>query len=395
MPSLAHLVNPATIQRLAVVGLYIPQLDKMMEQSRPKAQSLLRWYDRHRRDLPWRAAAGERPDPYAVWLSEIMLQQTTVPVVKDAYTSFLKRWPDVADLARASSEDVMKAWAGLGYYSRARNLHACAQHIMRDYQGRFPQTEEALRALPGIGPYTAAAIAAIAFDQHAIVIDGNVERVITRLFAINRPKHLAKADIYKGTALITPKKRSGDFAQAMMDLGSMICTPRSPSCAQCPWVTCCQAYAQGTPDAFPVKQPKTQRPQRQGAIFVARSSTGFILMRTRPSKGLLGGMNDFPSTDWTDKNASDLSPKDAPFRAPWKHVGDVEHVFSHFALQLRVYCVDGVARKTRDADHFWVKQDAVKDQALPSLMQKVWERAADVFADQKKTARHTQGRAAR
>lgn len=351
----------------------------MPELPSPKAAALLRWYDRHRRDLPWRAKAGHRPDPYAVWLSEIMLQQTTVPVVKNYYISFLQRWPRVEDLARAPVDAVMKAWAGLGYYARARNLHTCAKDVVSRFNGHFPEHEDELLTLPGIGPYTAAAIAAIAFDQYAVVIDGNVERVVARLFAIPEPKNRAKAAIRAGAETITPKKRCGDFAQAMMDLGSSICTPRAPLCDQCPWRAACQAYGMGQAEAFPVKAEKAARPQRYGAVFVARDKASHILMRLRPTNGLLGGMDDFPSSAWTQKNASDLSTKNAPLRAHWVHIGDVDHVFSHFALQLRVYCADGVARCKVSADQRWVPYEDVGHQALPSVMKKVWQRASDYF----------------
>jgi A/G-specific adenine glycosylase len=292
----------------------------------------------------------------------------------------------VHDLARAKTEDVMQAWAGLGYYSRARNLHACAKAVVQLHHGRFPSAEPDLLALPGIGPYTAAAIRAIAFDQPAIVIDGNVERVIARLLALPQPKKSAYAQIRAAVETIAPKKRSGDFAQAMMDLGAMICTPRSPSCTRCPWRLGCAAFAQGRAEAFPVKAPKSARPQRLGAVFVLRDRRAQVLVRRRPPKGLLGGMDDFPSSDWTQANAKDLSLAQAPFDADWHHVGDVEHVFSHFALRLRVYCADRVTRRARPElkapSYRWVDGAVVAQQALPSLMQKVWQRAQGFFDQQ-------------
>src|SRR5947209_10455714 len=257
------------------------------------AAELLGWYDRHRRRLPWRAEPGARPDPYAVWLSEIMLQQTTVAAVQKYFRAFLSRWPNVADLAAAPAEEVMKEWAGLGYYARARNLHACAKAVVRDHDGGFPQSEEALLALPGIGPYTAAAIAAIAFDQRAVVVDGNVERVVARLAAIDIPLPQGKPAIRAATEALTPDSRPGDFAQAMMDLGATICTPQRPACALCPLREFCRAFARGIEEQVPVKAVKPERPLRAGSIFVLRAGEK-VLVRTRPPRGLLGGMTEFP-----------------------------------------------------------------------------------------------------
>src|SRR5262249_21186123 len=251
--------------------------------------------------LPWRTVPPALPDPYAVWLSEIMLQQTTVPTVKAYYEKFLAKWPRVADLAAAPLEEVLAAWAGLGYYARARNLHACAKEVVARFEGRFPATEKDLLTLPGIGPYTAAAIAAIAFDQRAVVIDGNVERILTRLFVIEEPLPKSKRLIYERGELLTPQARTGDFAQGMMDLGASICTPSRPKCFLCPYHPDCQAYALGDPERYPVKLPKKERPKRWGTIFYARTHSGLVLVRTRPSKGLLGGMTEFPGSDWVTR----------------------------------------------------------------------------------------------
>jgi len=282
------------------------------EKQNDAAALLLAWYDRSRRRLPWRAEPGERADPYAVWLSEIMLQQTTVQAVKPYYQRFLALWPKVGDLAAAPVEDVMKEWAGLGYYSRARNLHACAKTVAGELGGVFPSDEAGLRALPGIGPYTAAAIAAIAFGKRAVVVDGNVERVVARLNSIAEPMPGAKPLIRARMDAITPDRRAGDFAQAMMDLGATICTPKKPACAICPLTELCSARAAGDPDRYPVRGAKAERPRRFGAIFYVRRADGCVLVRTRPPKGLLGGMSEFPGSTWSAdfdaRSARDLAP---------------------------------------------------------------------------------------
>ncbi|MBV9066399.1 MAG: A/G-specific adenine glycosylase, partial [Methylobacteriaceae bacterium] len=257
------------------------------------ASELLAWYDRHRRRLPWRAEPGAPADPYAVWLSEIMLQQTTVAAVQKYFRVFMSRWPTLTNLAEAPVEEVMKEWAGLGYYARARNLHACAKAVARDHGGRLPDTESALLALPGIGPYTAAAIAAIAFDRRAVVIDGNVERVVARLAAIETPLPQGKGAIRAAADQITPAVRPGDFAQAVMDLGATICTPQRPACALCPLRGHCRAFARGEQDRLPVKASKAERPLRAGDVFVLRARDQ-VLVQTRAPRGLLGGMTQFP-----------------------------------------------------------------------------------------------------
>ena len=248
----------------------------------PSPRALLAWYDRHRRRLPWRAGPGEGAEPYAVWLSEIMLQQTTVAAVKSYFEKFLTRWPTVADLANADTADVMAAWAGLGYYARARNLHACAKVVATDHGGCFPDTEQALRALPGIGPYTAAAIAAIAFDRKAVVVDGNVERVMARVFGVIEPPPKSKPRLVELAARLTPARRPGDYAQAVMDLGATICTPRSPACSLCPWMAPCVARAKGIAETLPRKIAKAPTPTRHGVAFWMVRGDGAVLLRRRP-----------------------------------------------------------------------------------------------------------------
>src|SRR5579871_4917802 len=273
---------------------------------------LLAWYDRHRRVLPWRPPAGRRADPYAVWLSEIMLQQTTVKAVGPYFERFLARWPDVTALGRASLDDVLRMWAGLGYYSRARNLHACAVAVLRDHNGVFPDSEEGLRSLPGIGPYTAAAIAAIAFDHHTMPVDGNIERVVSRLFAVEEPLPQAKPRIQDLASTLLGPSRAGDSAQALMDLGATICTPKKPACALCPLSEDCVARAQGTQETFPRKAAKKTGALRRGAAFVVTRG-GELLVRTRAEKGLLGGMTEVPGSEWRagqdDKAALSQAPE--------------------------------------------------------------------------------------
>ncbi|MDO8421353.1 MAG: A/G-specific adenine glycosylase [Parvibaculum sp.] len=338
---------------------------------RPVAPALLRWYDKHARVLPWRSRPGEHADPYAVWLSEIMLQQTTVATVGKYFRDFMQRWPTVEQLAAAPIDDVMKRWAGLGYYSRARNLHACAVMVAHDYNGQFPDDEAALQKLPGIGPYTAAAITAIAFGKRATVIDGNVDRVVTRLFAIEMPLPLSKPEIRAQAETLTPDKRAGDFAQAMMDLGATICTPKSPSCNRCPLTEVCDAYAQGIADTLPRRAPKKPRPVRHGACFFVTRPDGAVLLRKRVAKGLLGGMMEVPTTPWLDAAAEDYS-EFAPLKAKWKkRMGLVEHTFTHFHLILTVFVGAAGAKEAAKAGGVWTAQDELAGEALPSLMRKV------------------------
>jgi A/G-specific adenine glycosylase len=346
----------------------------------PQPTALLAWYDRHRRKLPWRMPAGTRADPYRVWLSEIMLQQTTVKAVAPYYVRFLERWGDVRALAATPLDDVLKAWAGLGYYARARNLHACARAVVEHHGGRFPASEAELRTLPGIGDYTAAAIAAIAFDVPATPVDGNIERVVTRLYAIKTPLPAAKPEIRRLAATLTPPRRAGDFAQAMMDLGATICSPKRPACALCPWNDVCVAHARGDAELFPFRTPKREGALRRGAAFVARRADGFLLMRTRPAKGLLGAMTEVPTTEWAQNFAEAGALEDAPrfaatkTRKPiaWRRVaGVVRHVFTHFPLELSVYTADIPARTAAPAGMRWVPLDQLAGEALPSLMRKV------------------------
>jgi A/G-specific adenine glycosylase len=333
------------------------------------AVQLLAWYDRHRRRLPWRAEPGTRADPYAVWLSEIMLQQTTVAAVQKYFRAFMARWPTVADLADAPVEEVMKEWAGLGYYARARNLHACAKAVASDHGGQFPRTEQALLSLPGIGPYTAAAIAAIAFDQCAVVVDGNVERVVARLVAIETPLPQAKSAIRAAAAAITPDARPGDFAQAMMDLGATICMPQRPACALCPVREFCRACVLGEQERLPIKAVKPERPLRAGNIFVLRAGDK-VLVRTRAPRGLLGGMTEFPGSDWLSAGAPQCREIAFPTEACWKRLpGRVEHVFSHFALHLTVYTAEWGKGAAPEGMRF-IRISDLRREGLPSVMLK-------------------------
>lgn len=328
------------------------------------AADLLDWYDRNARDLPWRAPPGApAPDPYRVWLSEIMLQQTTVAAVRSYFEHFTTRWPTVEALAQADDAAVMAAWAGLGYYARARNLLACARLVATAHGGRFPDSEEGLRALPGVGAYTAAAIAAIAFGRRAVVIDANVERVTARLFAAEVPKQALRPH----ADAITPDARSGDFAQAMMDLGAMICTPRAPRCMFCPLGRHCRGKAE--PERYPLKAPKPVRPVRRGSIYWLEDE-GHVLLRRRPPKGLLGGMIALPSGPWTD---DDPGLADAPVDGPWRLVGHVRHVFTHFALEAAVY--RGDITRTAVIDGEWWPVERLEEAGLPTLFAKAAARA--------------------
>jgi A/G-specific adenine glycosylase len=343
------------------------------------AARLLAWYDRHHRDLPWRVAPaalarGERPDPYRVWLSEVMLQQTTVEAVKPYFHAFTERWPDVKALAAADPDDVMKAWAGLGYYSRARNLRKCAEFVAVRHDGRFPDTVAGLSQLPGIGGYTAAAIAAIAFDRPAAVVDGNVERVVARLEAIETPLPEAKAAIRAAVEALVPDRRPGDFAQAMMDLGATVCTPKRPSCMICPLNGDCAALASGDPELFPRRVARAERPQRVGAAFVAMRSDGAVLLRKRSEDGLLGGMAEVPGTGWTARRDGVTDISGAPFPAEWRLAGRVSHVFTHFALDLAVFRAD-VGGLPAPPGCWWTAAEALHGEALPTVMKKAIEAA--------------------
>lgn len=324
--------------------------------------SLLAWYDRSARRLPWRAPPGTPPaDPYRVWLSEVMLQQTTVAAVGRYFAEFTRRWPTVTALAAAEDAEVMAAWAGLGYYARARNLLACARAVAAD-GGAFPDTEAGLRALPGIGDYTAAAIAAIAFDRRAVVVDANVERVVARLFSIDQPLPAAKPAIRAAAATITPAARAGDFAQAMMDLGATICTPRRPACALCPLRPHCMGFRDGDPERLPVKTARAARPTRKGTAFWLEAD-GHVLLVRRPDKGMLGGMRALPSGPWTD---ADPGLEGAPVAADWQPAGNVAHVFTHFALDLAVVVGTGDG----DGHGEWWPVDRIGEAGLPTLFAK-------------------------
>jgi A/G-specific adenine glycosylase len=333
------------------------------------ARRLLAWYDRHRRRLPWRAAPGKRADPYHVWLSEIMLQQTTVAAVGPYFRDFIQRWPNVEDLAAAELDRVLHAWQGLGYYARARNLHRTARIVIEQHGGGFPDNEEALLELPGVGAYTAAAIAAIAFGKSATPVDGNIERVIARLFAVREPLPEAKTELRRLARMLTPRNRAGDFAQAMMDLGATVCLARRPKCLLCPIAADCQGYAKGIAEELPARSPKRPRPLRHGAVFWAVRRDGAVLLRRRPEKGLLGGMMEFPSSEWRAKpwrEGEALAA--APLLSEWSALpGLVRHGFTHFELELRVFA--GRVRTKKDG--VWCAIDRLPEMALPTLMKKV------------------------
>ena len=345
----------------------------------PRPAPILSWYDRNRRQLPWRAQPGEEIDPYRVWLSEIMLQQTTVKAVSPYYARFLSRWPDLAALAAAPLEEVLQVWAGLGYYARARNLHACARTIRDHHDGKFPSGCEALRALPGIGAYTANAIAAIAFDQPVVAVDGNVERIVARLFAIADPWPAAKSRIHALAQALAPPERAGDFAQALMDLGATICTPQRPACALCPWKACCKAHQRDDPQTFPRRPRKREGLLRRGAAFFVRRADGAVLVRTRAPHGLLGGMTELPTTAWTPAfdpvRAIDEAPRLFPGgdeSAAWRRLpGRVTHVFTHFPLELVVYAAEVAARTPAPPGMRFLDPPALKEAALPTVMRKV------------------------
>ena len=349
-----------------------PETDHETAADRPAA--LLAWYDRHRRKLPWRALPGVAADPYAVWLSEIMLQQTTVRAVGPYFEKFLARWPSVTDLGNASLDDVLRMWAGLGYYSRARNLHACAVAVTRDHGGRFPDTEEGLRALPGVGPYTAAAIAAIAFDRHTMPVDGNIERVVSRLYAVEDELPKAKPRIKELAETLLAGSRAGDSAQALMDLGATICTPKKPACALCPLMQGCAARLRGDAESFPRKAAKKTGELRRGAAFVVIRGDS-VLVRTREAKGLLGGMTEVPGSDWfaghDDADAKAQAPQVKDLSRWNRKAGVVSHVFTHFPLELVVYTAHAPPGTRAPAGMRWAKIATLQDEALPNLMRKV------------------------
>ncbi|MGZ8306054.1 MAG: A/G-specific adenine glycosylase [Allosphingosinicella sp.] len=319
------------------------------------SDALLRWFAVDKRRLPWRAEGKARPDPYRVWLSEIMLQQTTCAHAAPYFESFTTRWPTVEALAAAPEGEVMAAWAGLGYYARARNLIACARTVAGDPDGRFPDSEEGLRKLPGVGRYTAAAIAAIAFGRRAVVVDANVERIVARLFAVETALPAAREEIYRLAGSITPESEAGDFAQAMMDLGATICTPRSPDCGRCPLAFLCAARAMGDPRAYPRKAARAPRPKREGIAYWLEHE-GHVLLVRRPAKGLLGGMLALP----TDGEGP-------PADARWTEAGSVDHVFTHFELTMKLLCA---AAETRPSGTWW-PIERIGEAGLPTLFAKL------------------------
>lgn len=341
------------------------------------AKTLLNWYRREHRQLPWRAAPGQLADPYSAWLSEIMLQQTTVAAVRPYFQKFMERWPTVQALAAASREEVLAAWAGLGYYARARNLHRCAEMVVDEYGGQFPDTEARLLNLPGVGAYTAAAIAAIAFGRKASPVDANIERVVARLFAIETPLPKAKAEIRLTAATLVPSRSAGDFAQAMMDLGAGVCLSRTPRCSVCPLNSFCRAAALGHPETLPMRLAKSERPTRHGVAFVVTRRDGALLLQRRPPQGLLGGMMEIPSTPWRARLwHGDELMSFAPVPASWTKVeGEVTHTFTHFHLKLRVMvAVYRGASATLGRE--WCAPDQLDHIGLPSVMRKICHHAS-------------------
>ncbi len=326
--------------------------------------ALLDWYDAHGRTLAWRSPPGATaPDPYRVWLSEVMLQQTTTPHATPYFQAFTARWPSVRDLAAAEDGDVMAAWAGLGYYARARNLLACARAVASDHGGVFPDTEAALLALPGVGAYTAAAVAAIAFDRPANVVDGNVERVMARLFAVETPLPAAKPELRRLAGSLVADDRPGDWAQALMDLGATVCRPGKPLCMLCPLTSWCAGFKSGAPERWPLKTKKAERPHRTGTAWVLRDAGGRVALVRRPDKGLLGGMTGLPTSDWS----VEAGPAVPPVSGDWRDAGAVEHVFTHFSLSLSVRTATG------QGDFLWTDPDEAL-RSLPTVFRKALER---------------------
>jgi A/G-specific adenine glycosylase len=333
----------------------------------------LQWWDRCRRTLAWRAEPGEAPAPYRVWLSEVLLQQTTAQAAAPYYQAFIVRWPRVEDLAAAPIEDVISAFAGLGYYSRARNLHACAKEIARR-GGRFPSEEAELRALPGIGAYTAAAIAAIAFGRQTVPVDGNIARILARLVAVEKPIARARADLAAAARSLAPSNRAGDFAQALMDIGATLCRPRNPSCGACPLAQDCAAFQTGAPEAYPRRAQAKARPRRQGLVFFARRADGAFLARRRPPHGLLASTVELPGTPWTAEGPPDGVREAPPIAVRWQRLpGTVEQAFTHFALELTVYA--GTFEGVPPAGCFWISSDATGPAGFSAVMRKAVEHA--------------------
>lgn len=343
----------------------------MKKQAVPTLQSqLLGWFARNRRVMPWRALQGQRPDPYHVWLSEIMLQQTTVATVGPYFLKFVQKWPTVNHLARAKLDDVLTAWAGLGYYARARNLHKCAVMVSKQLKGKFPETVEGLLELPGIGPYTAAAITSIAFDQFAVAVDGNVERVVSRFFAIEAPLPLSKPAIReKAAVLAKDNKHPGDFTQAFMELGATVCTPRKPKCGLCPWKEDCAARKKGIAEKLPRKLAKTDKPVRYGKVFWISDREGRFLIHKREGQGLYEGMYQLPTTDWvTDKAAAKKLASPVKISGLEPFGAEVRHSLTHFDLILEIW--HGSNTKNPQAAGVWIMPENLDQYALPTLMKK-------------------------
>ncbi len=343
------------------------------------AQPLLAWYERHARTLPWRIGpkwrrAGVRPDPYRVWLSEVMLQQTTVKAVGEYFAAFTARWPDMMAFAAAPEEEVMAAWAGLGYYSRARNLVACARRVAEDYGGMMPRKAEELAKLPGIGPYTSASIAAIAFDEPVPVVDGNVERVVSRLFAIDRPLPQAKSEIRETLRPLVPQDRPGEFAEAMMDLGATICSPKRPACALCPLNMMCRAHGEQREEAYPVKAPKRAKAKKFAGAFVALRDDGKILLSRRPPKGLLGGMSEVPTGPWQETPVMRMPTP--PLAGPWRKIApQVSHIFTHIDLKVTIWQAALPSDTPAPEGFWWHGLENLKEAGLPTVMAKIVEAA--------------------
>jgi len=357
-----------------------------IELTPPHSDQLLAWYDLHRREMPWRSTSARLPDPYHIWLSEIMLQQTTVITVGPYFEKFIQRWPTLADFAASKLDDVLKMWAGLGYYARARNLHKCAGIVSTQFGGRFPPCQKRLLQLPGIGPYTAAAIMAIAFDRRAVVVDGNVERVIARIFAIEKPLPQSKTLLKKYAEDLTPDVRPGDYAQAIMDLGATLCKPRNPHCSICPWQSSCSARNRNIQEQLPRKTRKPQKPRRYATAFWLQRDDGKILLRQRPPTGLLGAMMEIPTSPWIGK--AELESAECPAEAhvslqtDWQqNTGKtVRHTFTHFHLEIEIWQARASKKMTlsKAADEprcVWVSINDLDNQALPTLMRKIVDAA--------------------
>lgn len=362
---------------------------RVLKKNAPKPRALLRWYDAHAREMPWRAKKGKRTNPYHELMSEFMLQQTQVVTVIPYFKAFIKHWPTLPDLARARLDDIRAAWSGLGYYRRAKFLHECVKAIVARHDGVVPDNEEALRALPGIGPYTAAAIAAIAYDKKAVVVDGNVERVMARIFAVEEKLPAAKKKLYALAATLLPKSRFGDYAQAVMELGATVCLPRNPLCSVCPWKKNCAASAQGTMEDYPRNTAKQKIPHKHAVAFIAINPKGQVLLRRRGEGGMLGGMWEFPSSPWeVEKLAAKDEAQYAPAKLNWKKgIKPVRHVFSHFKLDTALRIGHSYAAFSIDAmdsrEYRWLKWKDLSTIALPTLTRSIAQAAQRHLVTQK------------